>query len=194
MANTYANLCALSLLAASTVLGTSAFGRAPANPRIQVTGLDCLINQGAADVDQSNTKIHLEFDGFEANSRGLAQSRGTCSLFVSAANVRGWQFRLKSVTFNHDTNLERSGEATMEASYYFQGQSQSVNLSSTIAGPTRIFDEATTLNFRESRSIYSRCGAGRSMVLTPSVLLNMAEGGEIDVHSADLELEWKTCQ
>lgn len=194
MASTFINLCVSSLFAATTLAGTVAFAEAPDNVRVELSGLSCLANPGLASLDASGTKFTIEFDSFAASSDSLAASRSVCSLFVAVRAPRGWQYRVKTAKYNHDTILGRGGQRTTETAYYFQGQAQTVRLSTTMSGPIEAIGYTTVHNIPESDSVYSPCGAGRSLVLSPSARVNTSRDGSVEIHSSEIELEWKRCQ
>ncbi len=194
MASTFINLCVSSLFAAATLAGTAAFADAPDDVRVELSGQQCLANPGLASLDASGTKFTIEFDSFAADSGSLASSRSACSLFVSVRAPRGWQYRVKTAKYNHDTILGRGGQRTTETAYYFQGQQQTARFSTTMAGPIEAIGYRTVHNIPASESIYSPCGAGRSLVLSPSAKVNTSSDGSVEIHSAEIELEWQRCQ
>lgn len=192
MANSFMNLCVSGMLATAALVGTQALADAPANARITLSGLSCLTNPGAADLDDARTKFELEFVDFAANSDSLADSRSTCSLFISARNAQGWQFRIKTAKYSHDTILGRGGKRTTQTSYHFQGSAETTSVSSTMTGPIQAIGYTTVHNVQDGA--WSPCGAGRSLVLTPSTVVNTDADASVEIKTAQIELEWKRCQ
>ncbi len=194
MANSFKNLCVSGLIATALLGGTQALADAPANTRVTVTGLSCLTNPGAADLDDSGTKFLLEFSDFAANSDSLAGSRATCSVFISPRMAQGWAFRLKTAKYHHDTILGVGGKRTTQTSYNFQGHAATTRVSSTMTGPIQAIGYTTVHNIPDAPAAWSPCGAGRSLVLTPSALVGTDADATVEIKTAEIELEWKRCQ
>lgn len=206
-----AKILSAAALAALAFLSAGVAAARPAGPdyarvrSISYAGTGCPAGTIQGRFGSDLTSFSLESDDFVAEAGpgvALSASRKNCQIMLNVDFPAGWSFAVAEVDYRGYVALDRGVSATQTSAYYFQGQSTSARLSTTLTGPTfasyRIKD---TLGI--SAYVWSPCGLSRALVINAQARVdntrNRSGDGVITVDRVSgrlaqvYGLSWKRC-
>ena len=185
---------ALSRITLGMIAGLSAtamLAQAP-NPNevyirnIVHAGTGCPAGTVAGNVAPYAQAFTLIFDQFLAEAGpGIPASRGRsfCQINLDLHIPQGWSYTLFRVDYRGFASLDSGTQGTQTASYYFQGNSQTVNLRSVLRGYYNR-DYTITDQLGIESLVWSPCGVDRSLNIKAGVAVQ-ARGGNSALMTID---------
>lgn len=172
--------------------------------KVYYAGSGCAAGTIAGRMHQDFTAFSLYMDDFVAETGpgvSIREKRKNCSISIDLAVPAGWSYAVASVEYRGFVDIDRGVKATQSSAYYFQGQSDTVKLTSSVNGPMvssyRIKD---TLGI--AAVVWSPCGAGRALNVNAQVILSSSSRSAYGLISLDritgqiehsYGLIWKRC-
>lgn len=171
---------------------------------VNYAGSGCAAGTIAGRMHQDFTAFSLYMDDFVAETGpgvSIREKRKNCTLSIDLVIPSGWSYAVASVEYRGFVDIDRGVKATQSSSYYFQGQTGSVKLTSSVNGPmASVYKIKDTLGIESV--VWSPCGAGRALNVSAQVLLSSSDRNAYGLISLDritgkiehsYGLIWKRC-
>lgn len=198
--------CGIGLALAAT--SASAFADAPDYVEIKnivYAGSGCPAGTVAENLSPDKQAFTLLFDNYIAEvGPGVSarEKRKNCQINVTLDFPQGWTFAIADVDYRGYASLDRGVTGVQQAAYYFQGESQTGTLQTTLRGPVdKDFHIRDSLAL--SALVWAPCGAKRSLNINSQIRLDShsrSATGLLTTDSIDgsvqtiYNLKWKRCR
>lgn len=203
------------LMGAALLAATAAQAQSSRPSYVRVRGIShagtgCPAGSVAVNISPDREAATFLFDEFVAEigpGVPFSAKRKNCQISLDLAYPSGWQYEVVGMTHSGYVSLDRGITATQTVSLYFQGQSQTARLSTTMRGPMdqdyRIRDVLSS-----GSTVTSPCGVQRALNINTSVNLtstsssSWAQGlitvdkdpGDLPNGTGNLILKWSRCR
>jgi hypothetical protein len=167
-------LSALLIASLAAASATSAFAQTP--PYVTVrnityAGSGCPAGSVAQNLSPDLQAFTLLFDSFVAEGGPgipFSEKRKNCQINVDLAFPNGWSYTIFDVDYRGYMSLESGTTGEQKSTYYFQGDSRQVPLSTKYYGP-RDGDYHIRDTLALNAVVWSPCGATRSVNVNAQV-------------------------
>ena len=154
---------------------------------------------------ESSNEGKLLFDNYIAEvGPGVSarEKRKNCQINVTLDFPHGWTFAIADVDYRGYASLERGVTGLQQAAYYFQGESQTGTLKTTLRGPVE-----KDFHIRDSLAlsslVWAPCGAKRALNINSQIRLESHSRHAVGLLTTDsvdgsvrtiYNLKWKRCR
>lgn len=173
---------------------------------VTVNGSGCPAGTASVAMSPDNTAFTVTYSSYLARSGGNSlptDFRKNCQLAVVAHVPGGFSFAIYKTDYRGFAHLEKGATASHEASYYFQGMSETPHTKATFNGP---YDDnwQTTTEVETPQLVYSPCGEERIFNINTELRANAGtlypdRTSFVAMDSTDADLnttyhvKWKDC-
>lgn len=173
---------------------------------VSYAGSGCPAGSVSTNISPDYGSFSILWDSFIAETGPgipLSASRKNCQLAIDLDFPQGWSYTVADVEYRGYVSLDRGVDATQSTAYYFQGQTSTARLSTTMRGPmSRDYVVRDTLGL--SAQVWSPCGMQRALNINVQARVsnmgNSRGNGLITVESpvgstlGGLRLQWRRCR
>ncbi len=198
--------CGIGLALAATT--ASAFADAPDYVEIKsivYAGSGCPAGSVAENLSPDKQAFTLLFDEYIAEvGPGVSarEKRKNCQINVVLDFPGGWTFAIADIDYRGYASLQRGVTGVQQASYYFQGESKTGVLSTTMRGPLDK-DYQIRDSLALTALVWAPCGAKRALNINSQIRLESNSRNATGLLTTDsidgsvktiYNLHWKRCQ
>jgi hypothetical protein len=113
----------------------------------------------------------LLFDSYVAEigpGLPLSQSRRNCQILVDLDFPQGWSYSVFNVDYRGFASLDPRVSGVQQSAYYFQGESRTARLQTTLNGP-KVSDYQIRDSLVLEDLVWSPCGAQRALIINSAI-------------------------
>ena len=163
-------------------------------------GSGCPAGTVAGNLAPDLTAFTLLFDSYVAEigpGLPLSLSRRNCQILVDLDSPQGWSYSVFDFDYRGFANIPSGVSGILESKYFFQGQSYTARLATTLRGP-RNGDYQIRDSLPLDAVVWSPCGAQRGLLINVAVRLENHSGnsnarGSITLVTPVYGLQWRRC-
>lgn len=206
-----AGVAAAAMLVGSAGDGPARWGEEPPTGKITITvatvnGSGCRPGSAAVAVAPDNTAFTVTYSDYLAQAGGSSSptdARKNCQIALNVHVPQGFTYAVARADYRGFASLAEGAKGVEQASYYFQGQEETIRKSHTFTGPSEANWQASDETDVASL-VYAPCGEERYFNINtelrvdagtsaPSAVSYMAMDSTDGSINTEYHFAWKEC-